>query len=263
MWRFQADALDQTQSQDGYHFATGIRHSVGMEWHPTEGGLYMVQQGRDSLDRLWPELFTAEQNAALPSEELLLVSEGADFGWPYCYHDPVQGHRILAPEYGGDGYRVATHRLGLFQWILNGIRCERYALPLIAFPAHTAPNDLLFYTGKQFPGPYRHGAFITFHGGWGRAPAELGGFCVGFVPFDAGRPVGTWEVFASGFAGHVPVFEMREASHRPMGLAQAQDGSLYIIDSVEGRLWRVLYTGSNGGDEAPDRGGGERRGRAC
>ena len=31
------------------------------------------------------------------------------------------------------------------------------------------------------------------------------------------------------------------ARYRPMGIAEAPDGSLYVVDSQPGRLWRINY----------------------
>jgi glucose/arabinose dehydrogenase len=227
IWRFDADQLGQTQMGDGVHFATGIRQSVAMRWNPLVDELYVVQHGRDQLNTLWPEHFTDEENARLPAEELLLVEKGDDFGWPYCYYDPFQEKRVLAPEYGGDGQKVG--------------RCDRYREPLMAFPAHWAPNDLLFYTASQFPARYRGGAFIAFHGSWNRAPLPQRGYKVGFVPFQGKKPSAEYEVFADGFAGEEVIRRPSDARWRPMGLAQGPDGSLYIADSQRGRVWRVVY----------------------
>jgi glucose/arabinose dehydrogenase len=111
----------------------------------------------------------------------------------------------------------------------------------MAFPAHTAPNDLLFYTASQFPESYLQGAFIAFHGSWNRSPKEQEGYYVAFVPFRDGLPSAEWEVFADGFAGHKPVLSPGDAVHRPMGLAQGPDGSLYVSDSRRGTVWRIMF----------------------
>lgn len=115
---------------------------------------------------------------------------------------------------------------------------------LVALPAHWGPNDLLFYTGEQFPERYRSGAFIAFHGSWNRAPFPQGGYNVVFVPMRDGAVTGDWEVFADGFQGEDELMSPRDATYRPTGLAQGPDGSMYISDSVTGRIWRVVYTGS-------------------
>jgi glucose/arabinose dehydrogenase len=229
MWRFKEGATGQTQ-QDGQRYGTGIRHAVAIAWHPAANALYAVAHGRDQLDSLWPKLFTAEQNAELPSEEFVRVDQDSDYGWPYCYHDPQQNRRVLGPEYGGDGKKT------------DG--CEKYPNPLLAFPAHWAPNDLLFYTGEQFPQTYRNGAFIAFHGSWNRAPLQQRGYKIVFVPMEGGKPAGKWDIFADNFTGQESIARPQDARFRPMGVAQGPDGSLYISDSVQGRIWRVIYSGS-------------------
>lgn len=229
IWKFDQDRLGQTQDT-ATRFATGMRQNFAMAWHPSAGGLYLVQHGRDQLNTLWPEHFTTEQNAELPSEEFLKVEEGSNFGWPYCHHDWQQGKRVLAPEYGGDGTIVG--------------RCDQYPLPLIGFPGHWAPNDLLFYRGDQFPEKYRDGAFIVFHGSWNRAPLPQGGFNVVFVEFEGDRPKsGEYEIFADGFAGKSPLLDRDQARYRPSGIAEGPDGSLYISNDKTGRIWRVVYRG--------------------
>ncbi len=229
IWRFDANKLGQTQKENGVRYATGIRNAVAIEWNHSVGALYAVQHGRDRLDTWWPEHFTAEQDAELPAEEFLLIEERSEFSWPYCYFDAFQKRRVLAPEYGGDGKRTTG--------------CERYPNPILTFPGHYAPNDLLFYTGRQFPERFRNGAFVTFHGSQQRTPLPEQGYKLAFVPFKGRFPSAEWEVFADGFAGDKPLTSPRDATYRPMGLAQGPDGSLYISDSSKGRIWRVIYRG--------------------
>ncbi len=229
IWRFDAETPHQDQRSDGYRYATGIRNAVALRWNPMMNRLYAVQHGRDQLNQFFPELYTAQENADLPAEEFLMLEDGADFGWPYCYYDPFQERKVLAPEYGGDG--VVTER------------CEQKTDPIMAFPAHTAPNDLLFYSGDQFPQRYHGGAFIAFHGSWNRAPLEQEGYYVVFVPFREGLPSGDWEVFADGFSGQEVLMNPGDARHRPTGLATGPDGSLYVADSRSGTIWRIIYTG--------------------
>lgn len=227
IWRFKADVLNQDQAKDGYRFATGIRNAVAITWNKAENKLYAIQHGRDQLSQFYPELYTDEQSANLPAEEFLLVEDKSDFGWPYCYFDPMQNKKVLAPEYGGDGKKTD--------------RCTAADDPILAFPAHTAPNDVLFYTGDMFPEKYKNGAFVAFHGSWNRAPLPQEGYYVVFVPFKGKIPEGNWEVFASGFSGVDVVKSPRDAKHRPCGLAQGPDGSLYVSDDVNGRIYRIIY----------------------
>jgi glucose/arabinose dehydrogenase len=231
IWRFKADRLNQTQ-KDGHRYATGIRNAVAIDWNTSSNTLYALQHGRDMLAPFWPKLYSTEQSAELPSEEFMLIKDGSNFGWPYCYNDHIQNKKLLNPEYGGD-----TKTTG---------RCENMDKPIMAFPGHWAPNDVLFYTGNMFPERYKNGAFIAFHGSWNRAPLPQAGYFVAFVPFNGDKPSSDkWEVFAEGFTGADTLSSPGDAKYRPMGLAQGPDGSLYIADSVKGRIWRVIHSGNN------------------
>lgn len=245
IWVFDANKPNQRQA-DGKRYATGIRNAVALDWNTATNTLYALQHGRDALNN-WGGVFNDTVSAELPSEEFLMVKEGSDFGWPYCYNDHVQNKKLLAPEYGGDGKAED--------------RCARKDKPVMAFPGHWAPNDVLFYTGgsggaNAFPARYKNGAFICFHGSWNRAPLKQGGYFVAFVPFGKdGRPSGPYEVFAENFAGVAEpgqpgqtanagkpdLDSPGDAKARPMGLAQGPDGSLYVTDSVKGKVWRIMH----------------------
>jgi glucose/arabinose dehydrogenase len=232
IWRFDAATLNQSQS-DGEHFATGVRHAVAITWSEAHDGLYIVNHGRDQLHSLFPERYTAEENARLPAEEFHRVDEGANIGWPFSYWDPARNERMQAPEYGGDGQTASTN--------------ADYQDPLTTFPAHWAPNDLTFYpTGEgSFPSAYAGGAFIAFHGSWNRAPFPQQGYRVVFQPFEDGQPSGDWQPFASGFAGEGEIESPRDAEYRPTGLSVGPEGALYVADSMKGRIWKITHAGAS------------------
>ena len=223
IWRYDRNKTGQTIA-NGEHFARGIRNSVAIAIEPKSNELYVVQHGRDNLSSAWPELFTNEKSAETPAEELLHVTRGADFGWPYCYFDPELGKRVLAPEYGGNGKDVG--------------RCADKTGNVGHFPGHWAPNSLLFYTGNMFPAKYKDGAFIVFHGSWNRAPLPNQGFKVVFQPMANGRATGPFEIVVDGFYENG---QSTALGGRPMALAQAPDGALYLSDDSRGRLWRIEY----------------------
>ncbi len=231
IWRFDAEKPGQDLKKDGNRFATGIRHAVAMNFNSGANQLYAVQHGRDQLSQFFPELYSDEANAQLPAEEFFLINEGDDFGWPYCYYDQIKEQKILAPEYGGDREKVG--------------RCANKKDPLIGFPGHYAPNDILFYDKNQFPDKYHGGAFIAFHGSWNRAPLEQEGYNVVFVPFSGKLPSGDWEVFADGFAGTSSIKSPADAKHRPTGIATGPEGALYVVDSRKGNIWRIEYKEQN------------------
>lgn len=230
IWQFDPSELGQ-QAQEGERYAAGTRNANALALQPDTGDLWAVSNGRDQLYDNWPDLYAMADEQRLPSERLLRVDEGADYGWPYCYHDPDRG-MVLAPEYGGDGESIGM--------------CEDYPEPDFALPAHWAPLGAVFYDGEQFPERYRGGLFIAFHGSRfaPNAMGDLPGYQVGFLRFEEDAPADELETFASGFAG--PERPLPDgAASRPVGLALANDGSLYISDDHGGNLWRVYFMGED------------------
>ena len=228
-WRYNANELNQRFSP-AQRFATGIRNGEGFAID-SAGRVFVTQHGRDQLYTNWRADYQPEDEATLPAEEVLLLKAGGDYGWPECYYDPFRQSLMLAPEYGGDGKTVGI--------------CASKLAPAAAFPAHWAPNAMVYYDKKEFPSRYRDGVFIAFHGSWNRAPYPQGGYNVVFQPPADGHAAGNCEIFADGFAG--PVKTPDGAEHRPSGLAVGPDGSLYVSDDVRGRVYKIVYRGSPSG----------------
>ena len=144
-------------------FASGVRNSVGLAFHPETGELWFTDNGRDML------------GDDLPGDELNHAPEaGLHFGYPYCHQGDTPD-----PEFG------------------EGKNCSDYTPPAAVLGAHVAALGLTFYTGSMFPDEYRNQLFIAQHGSWNRT--EKSGYSILLVRFDdAGLVLGT-EVFASGW----------------------------------------------------------------
>ena len=141
----------------------------------------------------------------------------------------MQGKKLLNPEYGGDGVKVG-----------KGGELEK---PLVGFPgALGAQRSAVLRrrsVSRALPARRVH-----------RVPriddphAVLAGRLLrGVRAFRGGAPSGPWEVFADGFSGVDPIVNTSDAAARPVGLAQGPDGSLYVSDSVKGKIWRVMFKG--------------------
>ncbi len=222
IWKFNANKLNQTFG-DGTRYAKGVKNGVAMTWNTQTNSLFSAVHGRGQFHDFYSQYYTPKQSAELPAETLYELHEGDDAGWPYVYYDHFQKKKILAPEYGGDGKKTGG---------------EDALTPLMAFPAHLGPNDILFYTGDAFPKKYKNGAFIAFHG----QSAELKkGYLVAFVPFKNGKPSGKWEIFADNFAGVDLANPSGPIQHRPCGLAQGPSGELYVCDDLGGTVYRISY----------------------
>lgn len=217
IWKFKTNKLNQGY-KDGTHYATGFKNTVGLDWNRNTKSLFIMHHGRDALHDLFPNLYSKEQAESQPAETMYELHQGSDGGWPYVYYDAKLHKKILSPEYGGDGVREGV---------------PEAQDPVYAFPAHLAPNGLLFYTGKSFPAKYRNGAFIAFHA---RSPVMQKGYLVAFVPFKGNKPSGEWEIFADHFT------DDPANQPKPCGLAQAPDGSIYVADDARGNIYRISYT---------------------
>ncbi len=228
IWQFKADVPNQTYGDD-HRYATGLRNVVGLDWNQQTNSLFVMQHGRDQLSYLFPQYWDSVSSAELPAECMYELHKGSNCGWPYIFYDQFQRKKVLAPEFGGDGKKA------------GGQDAQN---PVAAFPGHLAPNGVLFYTGSQYPAKYKNGAFIAFHGSWNRAPMPQAGFYVVFVPFENGKPTGKWEVFADNFSGGPENTAKGDADHRPCGLAQGPDGSIYVTDDTgRGYIWKISHKG--------------------
>jgi glucose/arabinose dehydrogenase len=229
IWKFDADRIGQSFAA-GEKFATGQRDITGMDWSGSDGALYAAMHGRDGSHHFWPKLISQRDDDNIGDELFRLVA-GSDMGWPYSYYDGARKLRLVAPEYGGDGKKIAPP--------------GRYATPVLSlFPMRAAPVDVMVYDGAQFPKSYQGGLFLALHGTGGvTLPQGRNGYRVVFVPLAKGK-AGKMQVFADGFAGPAAINRNSgKATYRPIGLATAPDGSLYVADSNKGRIWRISYGG--------------------
>lgn len=228
VWRFNLSKPELDFLADGEHFATGVRDINAVAWSRNTGSLYGVMYGRDGTNKFWPALVSPAEDASV-SDEMFQIPKGANLGWPYTYYDAARHVRLKSPEYGGDGK--------------TPVASKEFSVPVVAFPAHVAPQAMLFYRGSLFPKHYQGGAFIAFHGAGGDQPGgHDDGYNVVFVPFGNNAKAGKPEVFADGFAGLDKTDRNgTKARYRPMGLAVNADGSLYVAESQKGRIWRISY----------------------
>ncbi len=143
--------------------ASGIRNSVGMDFHPGTGDLHFTDNGADNMgDDVPPEEFNRAHEP------------GLYFGFPY---------------FGGGDARTAQFR--------GRTPSQSVTMPVITFGAHVAPLGMHFYRGTSFPSAYRNHAFVAQHGSWNRSVPD--GYRVVRVIFDeTGRATGH-EPFIEGW----------------------------------------------------------------
>lgn len=183
-------------------YAKGLRNSVGLAFRPLTGDLYATENGRDWL------------GDNLPPDEINLIVEGGDYGWPTCYGNNVYDTDFNNSEYTG-----------------NPCNDTGKIPALVDLQAHSAPLGLTFYDDDSFPEEYQGDLFVCFHGSWNRQ--EPTGYKIVNIDMD------TLEVhdFATGWLKAATV------SGRPVDVIVANDGSLFVSDDNAGKIYRIYYAG--------------------
>jgi glucose/arabinose dehydrogenase len=184
-------------------YAWGIRNCVGEAINPTTGELWCSTNERDGLG-----------NNLVP-DYVTHVQEGGFYGWPWYY---MGGHQD--PRHVGKHPELQS----------------KVITPDIIVGPHYASLEMMFYQGSQFPPEYKGDGFACEHGSWNRA--QRSGYEVIRLPMKNGHATGEYEDFLTGFTmGDGNVWG------RPVGVAEAKDGSLFVSDDGSRSIWHVIYTG--------------------
>ena len=187
------------EGQDRRIFATGLRNCAGMTVQPETGNLWCVVNERDEL------------GANVPFDYATHVGQGAYYGWPWYYIGNHEDPRLAGarPDLAG-----------------------KATVPDVLFQTHSAPLNIAFYEADQFGADYKGDAFVTMHGSWNRDTRT--GYKVVRLKFKDGKATGEYEDFVTGF-----VVSNADVWGRPVGVAVAGDGSLFIGEDGSGTIWRV------------------------
>jgi Raf kinase inhibitor-like YbhB/YbcL family protein len=195
-------------------YATGLRNTIGFGWHPVSKKMYGMDHGMDWL------------GDDVQHEELNELVADARYGWPFVYDD---GKTVAHPQPPKDFTKE--------MW------AQMSKKPALLYTPHSAPMQMIFYAGNQFPAQYKNDAFVAMRGSWNRNPPS--GYEVVRVRFDKGGSPTAIEPFITGFLikGEAP--EGKDAMFgRPVGLAVAKDGALLVGDDTNNIIYRVTYAGA-------------------
>jgi glucose/arabinose dehydrogenase len=188
--------------KNGKIFATGIRNCVGLAINPTTGEPWCATNERDGMgDNLPPDYVTR-------------VRAGAFYGWPWYY---MGAHED--PRHAGERPDLK----------------QKVTAPDVLVQPHSAPLQMMFYDGSQFPADLKGSAFVALHGSWNRATRT--GYKIIRVIVKDGVPTGEYEDFVTGFA-----IDDTSVWGRPVGVAQTKDGALIFSEDGNGTIWRVSHS---------------------
>jgi glucose/arabinose dehydrogenase len=188
---------------DGKHgrvFSAGLRNAVGLAVNPTTREIWATQNERDMLQPSYEDL---------PPEEINILKDGANYGWPWCH-----SNRVPNPEYH------------------DSAKCASTVPPALSMQAHSAPLGITFLDrATKFPPEYRGDALVAFHGSWNRRVPT--GAKVVRIRIRDGKPIG-YEDFIVGWQD-----ARGQRWGRPADVLVAKDGSVLVTDDQAGVVYRV------------------------
>jgi len=182
----------------GKPFAVGLRNTVGLAWRPGSSDLWGSDNGRDML------------GDDLPADEINLIRDGLDYGWPFCHGEDLPDPRLGSTE-----------------------RCDVSEPPAVPLPAHSAPLGIEFGQQLKATRSIQSALLVAYHGSWNRS--EPTGYKVVGIPFDNGNPSGSPFDLVSGW------LSQGNAWGRPVSLAVGPRGELMVSDDRAAAIYRIEF----------------------
>ncbi len=188
-------------------FASGLRNSVFMTQRPTTGEIWATEMGRDLL------------GDDIPHDEINIIEEGKNYGWPICY-----GKNIHDTNFDKNTY-------------IRNPCMEPFETPShVDIQAHSAPLGLAFIpTGSDWPVEYQNNLFVAYHGSWNRS-VPTGYKVVRYRPDGSGN-YSQAEDFITGWLAP----DGKTSYGRPAGILVKTDGAMYISDDKAGVIYKIVH----------------------
>ncbi len=184
-------------------FASGLRNAVFMRANPRTSRVWVTEMGRDML------------GDDLPPDEINILGQGGNYGWPYCYGKNIH-------DDGFDPRRTHSCK-------------EPLTLPsFIDIQAHSAPLGLAFFPDTGWPPEFRNDLLVAYHGSWNRSVPT--GYKIVRYRFDDQGAFRGQEDFVTGWLA-----ADREALGRPVDIMIKPDGVLFVSDDKAGVIYRLTY----------------------
>lgn len=200
-------ALDVEQGGQPREYARGLRNSVFMALHPVSGQVWATEMGRDLL------------GDDIPPDEINIVADGKNYGWPNCY-----GQNVHDDDFDKNVY-------------IRNPCMEPFEMPAkIDLQAHSAPLGLAFVPEEGWPEEYWYNALVAFHGSWNRSVPT--GYKLVRIKLDAdGNHLGT-EDFITGWLKPGD----KAALGRPADVMALPGGTVFISDDKAGVVYKITRT---------------------
>ncbi len=179
-------------------YSKGLRNAVFIALNDRTDQIWATEMGRDYL------------GDETPPDEIDILREGADYGWPVCY-----GDKLYDKTFNG---KSANY-------------CDSTISPIFKIAAHSAPLGLTFINSSQMPAEWQGDLLVAYHGSWNRTTPI--GYKIVRMKVQGEQIVGESD-FITGF------LQGSEALGRPVDLAFDPEGSLYISDDKSGAVYKLV-----------------------
>ena len=180
-------------------YAKGLRNSPFITINPDSQELWGTEMGRDFL------------GDNLPPDEINIIQNNKNYGWPLCYGEKVHDTKFDKNIYTDDP-------------------CYNTIPPIFQIPAHSAPLGLQFIKSDQFPKSWQGDLFVSYHGSWNRSSPI--GYKVVRLDVEGNRIVKE-EDFLTGF------LQNGGAAGRPVDLEFNNNGELFLSDDKSGSIYII------------------------
>ena len=178
-------------------FSRGLRNAVFMTVHPDTDNVWVTEMSRDLL------------GDDIPADEINIIQEGRNFGWPLCY-----GNKVYDKNFGQG----------------SAEQCELTVPPVYEIQAHSAPLGLTFIKSTQFPEDWQGDLFVAYHGSWNRSVPT--GYKVVRMDVEGETITGETE-FLTGF------LQGKQAIGRPADVLIDPQGRLFVSDDKAGAVYII------------------------
>lgn len=179
-------------------YAKGLRNATFIAVNPKTDEVWVTEMGRDFL------------GDDAPPDEIDVLKDGGDYGWPVCYGDKVYDNQFNQ---------------------LNPAYCDKTISPIYKIQAHSAPLGLTFINSPQFPSDWQGDLLVAYHGSWNRSVPV--GYKVVRLHVN-GDTVVSESDFLTGF------LQGSTALGRPVDVTFDEQGSLYISDDKSGAVYKIV-----------------------
>lgn len=190
-------------------FSSGLRNAVFMARHPETGKVWVTEMGRDNL------------GDDLPPDEIDILKDGGNFGWPMCY-----------------GKNIHDSTFDTNTYIRNPCQEPLETESFVDLPAHSAPLGLGFFpkSWESVQTEYADDLLVAFHGSWNRSQPT--GYKLARLKFSESGVYEGMEDFISGW------LQNGGALGRPVDVLFAKNGQLYVSDDKSGLVYQITLVRS-------------------